>query len=54
MTEEKMGRDLEEQAKRNILLGVGIGEVAKAEGIIISSGQSTNEVFDRIIELNSK
>jgi len=54
LTPEKMEKDLLEQAKRNIELGVALGEVAKAEKIAISSQESTNQVFEKLIELNSK
>lgn len=52
ITKEKMDKDLMDQARKNILLGVALGEVAKAEGITVSSEGATNQVFDRLIEIN--
>jgi len=54
LTQEKMDQDLEVQAKRNIVLGVGLGEIAKKEGIEIGSPEGTKKVFDHLIEICSK
>lgn len=54
ITEKKMEEDLSEQAKRNILLGVGIGEIARKENIEINSTEGTKRVFDYLIDKNSK
>jgi len=51
ITEKKFDDDLAEQARRNILLGVSIGEIAKAEKIEINSQEGTRKVFDHLIEL---
>ena len=53
ITEEKLDAELKEQAKRNITLGVGLGEIAKAQGIMLGTPEATDKVFDRIVELNS-
>lgn len=54
LTEDKMEKDLEVQAKRNIILGVGVGEIAKAEKIDLSGNRGTTAVFDYLIENNTK
>jgi trigger factor len=54
MTEDKLESDLESQARKNIILGVGVGEIAKAEKINLSSEGGTNNVFDYLIEKNSR
>jgi len=54
ITEKKFEEDLEVQAKRNILLGVAIGEIAKKEKIEINSQEGTRRVFDYLIELATK
>lgn len=54
VTEDKIDKDLEVQAQRNIVLGVGVGEIAKAEKIDLSDSKGTNAVFDYIIEKNAK
>ncbi len=54
MTPEKMDKDLEVQAQRNIVLGVGLGEIAKKEGIEIGSAEGTKKVFERLVELCAK
>lgn len=54
MTPEKMDKDLELQAGRNIMLGVGLGEIAKKEGIEIGSAEGTKKVFDKLIEMCAK
>ena len=54
VTENKMDKDLEAQAQRNIVLGVGVGEIAKAEKVDLSDSKGTNAVFDYIIEKNAK
>lgn len=54
ITPEKMEQDLQIQAKRNILLGVGLGEIALKEGIEISEQSGVAKIYDRIIELCSK
>lgn len=54
MTEDKLENDLRSQARKNIILGVGVGEIAKAEKIDLSSKSGANAVFDYLIEKNSK
>lgn len=54
ITDKKFDEDLDEQSKRNILLGVSIGEIAKKEKIEINSKEGTRKVFDYLIELASK
>jgi len=51
---EKLENDIGEQAKRNILIGVGLGEIAKAEKIQMASPEDARKVFDRIIETNAE
>jgi len=53
LTEDKIDKDLEVQAERNITLGVGVGEIAKAEKIDLSGNHGTNAVFDYLIENNT-
>ncbi|MDH4358680.1 MAG: trigger factor [Candidatus Berkelbacteria bacterium] len=50
MDQKRFDRDLEEQAKRNITLGVGLGEVGKKEGMNLAH-DSAEKVYERIIEL---
>ncbi len=52
--DKKLDSDLEKQAKRNIVLGVGIGEIAKAEKINLSVDKGTNPVFEFLIDKNVK
>lgn len=54
ITPEKIEQDLGTQAKKNILLGVGLGEIALQEGIEISPKTGVLKVYDRIIELCAK
>lgn len=54
ITEKKFDEDLAEQSKRNILLGVSIGEIAKKEKIEINSQEGTRKVFDFLVELATK
>jgi len=54
LTEDKMDEDLEAQAQRNIILGVGVGEISKAEKIDLSGNRGTRAVFDYLIENYSK
>jgi trigger factor len=54
MTAEKMDKDLEAQAQRNIVLGVGLGEIAKKEEVEIGSAEGTKKVFERLVELCAK
>lgn len=51
-TEEKLEADLKVQAERNIILGVGVGEIAKAEKINLSENKGTNAVFEYLIANN--
>lgn len=51
LTPEKINQDLEEQAKRNIILGVGLGEVGREEKIEMGTPEGSRRVFERIIEL---
>jgi len=50
VTQDKAERDLAEQAQRNIILGVGLGEIAKTEGLKLSAQEGTRAVFDKIID----
>lgn len=50
LTEEKIDNDLVEQAKKNILLGVGLGEIAKAESIQLATDKDTAIIYDKILE----
>jgi len=50
ITQKKFDEDLLGQAKRNILLGVAIGEIAKKEKIEVNSKEGTRRVFDYLIE----
>ncbi len=54
ITQKKFDEDLIEQAKRNIMLGVAVGEIAKKENIEINSQEGTRRVFDYLIELATK
>ena len=54
LTEDKFEEDLRQQSKRNILLGVAIGEIARKENIEMSGPKSSEKVFDFLIETNSK
>lgn len=54
MSPDKMDKDLEVQARRNIVLGVGLGEIAKKEGIEIGSAEGTKKVFERLVEICAK
>jgi len=54
LTPEKMDKDLEVQARKNIVLGVGLGEIAKKENIEIGSAEGTKKVFDRLVEICAK
>ncbi len=52
MDNDKFEKDLESQAYRNIVLGVGLGEIAKAENILLSDAGGANAVFDFLIKNN--
>jgi trigger factor len=54
MDPKKAEKDLREQSKKNIVIGVGLGEVAKAEKITVTAESGTTEIFKRIIELARK
>ncbi|MCX6809897.1 MAG: trigger factor [Candidatus Berkelbacteria bacterium] len=54
LTEDKLEEDLKQQSKRNILLGVAIGEIARKENIEMSGPKSSEKVFDFLIETNSR
>ena len=54
ITDKKFEEDLAEQSKRNILLGVSVGEIAKKENIEINSQEGTRRVFDFLVELASR
>ncbi len=54
LSEEKMTKDLEDQAKKNIILGVGLSEIAKTEKIDISEGAGTDKIYERILEVCAK
>jgi len=54
ITPEKGDQDLKEQSKRNIILGVGLGEIAQEENIEMTDQNSARKVYDRIIELCSR
>lgn len=49
--DKKMQADLEEQSKRNITLGVALGEVARAEKISISNQDGVTELYKRLISI---
>lgn len=49
--DKKMQVDLDEQSKRNIILGVALAEVAKAEKIGISNQDGVAKLYDRLIEI---
>lgn len=52
ITEKKFDEDLQIQAERNILLGVGVGEIARKENIEINSQEGTRRVFDYLADLS--
>ena len=54
ITQKKFDEDLVEQSKRNIMLGVAVGEIAKKEKIEVNSQEGTKRVFDYLIGLSSK
>lgn len=54
ITEKKFDEDLGEQARKNILLGVTIGEIARKEKIEVNSQDGTRKVFDYLVELATK
>jgi trigger factor len=54
LTPEKIDQDLEEQAKRNIILGVGLGEIGREEKIEVGTPDGSRRVFERIVELCAK
>ncbi|OQA51933.1 MAG: Trigger factor [candidate division WS2 bacterium ADurb.Bin280] len=49
--DKKMRSDLEAQAKKNIMLGLALSEVAKAEKIDIQKSENVDELYRRLIEL---
>lgn len=51
---EKAQKDLENQARMNVTLSVGLSEIAKKEKIDVSSHEGMQKVYDRIIEICSK
>lgn len=54
LNKTRFDEDLKTQAKRNITLGVGLGEVAKAQRISLSTPDATDKVFECLIELSEK
>jgi trigger factor len=54
ITEKKFDEDLNEQARKNILLGVTIGEIARKEKIEVNSQDGTRKVFDYLVDLATK
>jgi len=54
ITKEKADADLAEQAKRNIILGVGLGEIGLQEKINMADAGASEKVFARIIEQGGK
>lgn len=50
----KAQKDLENQAKMNITLGVGLSEIAKKEKVEISSKEGMQKVYDKIIDICAK
>ncbi len=54
ITPKKFEEDLEVQAKRNIELGVAVGEIARKENIEVNSQEGTRRVFDYLIDLGTK
>jgi trigger factor len=51
---DKAQKDLENQAKMNVTLGVGLSEIAKREKVEITSQDGMKKVYDKIIEICSK
>jgi len=49
--DKKMQEDLLAQSKRNITLGVALGEVAKREQISISDQKGVDELYKKLIEI---
>jgi trigger factor len=54
MDPKKAENDLRDQSRKNIVIGVGLGEIAKAEKITITAETGTTKIFERIIELARK
>lgn len=54
ITKEKADADLAEQAKRNIILGVGLGEIGLQEKINMADAGASEKVFALIIKLGEK
>lgn len=51
---DKAQKDLENQAKMNVTLGVGLSEIAKREKVEITSHEGMQKVYDKIIEICAK
>lgn len=51
---KKAQKDLENQAKMNVTLGVGLSEIAKKEKVDVTSQEGTKKIYERIIEICSK
>ena len=54
LPEEKIKKDLDKQAERNIMLGVGLREIAKREKIEFTGPESGEKVYERIREIGLK
>lgn len=51
INDSKMQQDLLAQSKRNITLGVALGEVSKREGIGISDKKGVDDLYNKLIEI---
>lgn len=49
--DKKMEQDLEAQSRKNITLGVALGEVAKGEKINVSNQEGVNELYRKLISI---
>jgi trigger factor len=54
ITDKKFDEDLSDQAQKNILLGVTVGEIARTEKIEVNSQDGTRKVFDYLIDIATK
>ncbi len=52
--QDKAQKDLENQAKMNVTLGVGLSEIAKREKVEVTSNEGMQKVYDKIIEICAK
>lgn len=49
--DKKMQKDLEDQSKKNITLGLALAEVAKAEKINVSNQEGIKKLYERLFEI---